>query len=268
MFKRNGKHPVCLPSPDALIQSAHPILIPDAQPGHPPSFTVHIEIQPIAASFKLEEKTHKNRKQIKINQDPGSQTEPGAPTPRPRPIQLCSKWYPSLPSCRQSNLNTGRPAWIRKGPTLVPVWSKNTGIVLADFRASHAQCTRIYPIETRLLTAAPANGFSIALLIPVDVSATHTTNLEIASAPALGSDSRRISLPFFLALVFTVGAICVDQFFAPALYSSSPLWAAGFCLLLVWQRGLRGTRLSFRFPQPSFSAWRLLPFAAAHFALF
>jgi len=40
-----------------------------------------------------------------------------------------------------------------------------------------------------------------------------------------------------LALTLTAGAIAVDQFTAPILYSSSPLWAAIACLLLVWRRG-------------------------------
>lgn len=40
----------------------------------------------------------------------------------------------------------------------------------------------------------------------------------------------------FLALLITLGAIAADQFAAPTLYSSSPLWAAAACLLLVWRR--------------------------------
>jgi len=38
-------------------------------------------------------------------------------------------------------------------------------------------------------------------------------------------------------LVLTLTAIATDQFAAPILHSSSPLWATTACLLLVWRRG-------------------------------
>jgi exosortase/archaeosortase family protein len=41
----------------------------------------------------------------------------------------------------------------------------------------------------------------------------------------------------FLTLLITLGAVALDQFAAPALYSSSPLWAAAACMALVWRRG-------------------------------
>jgi exosortase/archaeosortase family protein len=39
------------------------------------------------------------------------------------------------------------------------------------------------------------------------------------------------------ALFLTLVAIAVDQFAAPVLHSTSPLWATAACLLLVWRRG-------------------------------
>jgi exosortase/archaeosortase family protein len=41
---------------------------------------------------------------------------------------------------------------------------------------------------------------------------------------------------FFLALLLTLAGIAADQFAAPTLYSSSPLWAAAVCLALGWRR--------------------------------
>jgi exosortase/archaeosortase family protein len=75
--------------------------------------------------------------------------------------------------------------------------------------------------------------------------------------------------PRFLlfALFLTLVAIAVDQFAAPVLHSTSPLWATTACLLLVWRRG----KIS---PSPggppfelSISGVRLVAFAAAHGAL-
>jgi exosortase/archaeosortase family protein len=70
-----------------------------------------------------------------------------------------------------------------------------------------------------------------------------------------------------LALVFTAIAVAADQFAAPILYTSSPLWATAACLLLVWRRGdpplVSGdTPMEF-----SLSLGRLAFFMAAHVAL-
>jgi exosortase/archaeosortase family protein len=40
-----------------------------------------------------------------------------------------------------------------------------------------------------------------------------------------------------LLLLLTLAAAAADQFVAPAIYSSSPLWAIAACLVLVWRRG-------------------------------
>jgi exosortase/archaeosortase family protein len=44
----------------------------------------------------------------------------------------------------------------------------------------------------------------------------------------------------FLALLATLCVTAADQFAAPTLYSSSPLWAVAACLALVWRRGGAG----------------------------
>jgi exosortase/archaeosortase family protein len=67
-----------------------------------------------------------------------------------------------------------------------------------------------------------------------------------------------------LALTLTLVAIAVDQFSAPVLHSTSPLWATTACLLLVWRRGEislspGGPPLAFFIPGA-----RLAAFVAAH----
>lgn len=67
-----------------------------------------------------------------------------------------------------------------------------------------------------------------------------------------------------LALAFTLVAIAAEQFAAPILHSSSPLWATTAWLLLVWRRGkIPLSREDPRFDF-SISIWRLAGFLAAH----
>src|SRR6267143_1511385 len=80
--------------------------------------------------------------------------------------------------------------------------------------------------------------------------------LRLGSFPAL-----RFLL---LALAFTLVAIAAEQFAAPILHSSSPLWATTAWLLLVWRRGkIPLSREDPRF-ESSISIWRLAGFLAAH----
>ncbi len=72
---------------------------------------------------------------------------------------------------------------------------------------------------------------------------------------------------FLLALVLTLFAMAADQFVAPILYSSSPLWATIAWLLLVWRRG---NVLSTGGDPPfecSISIGRLAAFLAVHGAI-
>jgi exosortase/archaeosortase family protein len=70
-----------------------------------------------------------------------------------------------------------------------------------------------------------------------------------------------------LALVLTLIAIAADQFFAPILYSSSPLWAIAAGLLLVWRRGQPDALPGEGPIELSLSNGRLAAFVAAHSAL-
>lgn len=69
-----------------------------------------------------------------------------------------------------------------------------------------------------------------------------------------------------LLLFLTLAAAAADQFASPVLYSSSPLWATGICLLLVLRRGRS------RLPSPTvseltFPRVRLALFAGLHLLL-
>jgi exosortase/archaeosortase family protein len=70
-----------------------------------------------------------------------------------------------------------------------------------------------------------------------------------------------------LALVLTALAIATDQFAAPILHSSSPLWATGALLLLVWRRGDPPLAPGETPMEMRFTARRLAFFVAAHMAL-
>jgi exosortase/archaeosortase family protein len=67
-----------------------------------------------------------------------------------------------------------------------------------------------------------------------------------------------------LALVLTLVAIAADQFAAPILHSSSPLWATTACLLLVWRRGKLPSSTDDPPIELSISIGRLAAFFAAH----
>ena len=70
-----------------------------------------------------------------------------------------------------------------------------------------------------------------------------------------------------MALFLNLAAIAVDQFAAPILYSSSPLWAAAACLVLVWRRGKTPSDAEDLPFESSIPVTRLLAFLAAHVAL-
>jgi exosortase/archaeosortase family protein len=69
------------------------------------------------------------------------------------------------------------------------------------------------------------------------VSPASTTDSGIHSNRFFPSGSFTAPRFLLLALVLNLAAIAADQFAAPILYSSSPLWAATACLVLVWRRG-------------------------------
>jgi exosortase/archaeosortase family protein len=76
-----------------------------------------------------------------------------------------------------------------------------------------------------------------------------------------------VSLFSFLALLLTLGAVAADQFAAPTLYSSSPLWAVAACLALVWRRGELAFDQETASGSFGFSSSRIALFVAAHVLL-
>ena len=72
---------------------------------------------------------------------------------------------------------------------------------------------------------------------------------------------------FVLALSLTLAAVAADQFAAPILFSSSPLWATVICQILVWRKGR--SRLSSQINSEFLllSPARLAVFAGSHLIL-
>jgi exosortase/archaeosortase family protein len=93
------------------------------------------------------------------------------------------------------------------------------------------------------------------------VTITLTSQARLSKV-ALKQGSPPVSL--FLFLLLTLAAIAADQFFAPALYTSSPLWAVGICAVLVWRRS---AMVSGDQPEAAFalSLSRVSLFVVAHF---
>ena len=93
--------------------------------------------------------------------------------------------------------------------------------------------------------------------------------------PEANELSRRIlplgsqKAPRFLlfALAFTFVAIAADQFFAPILHTTSPLWATAACILLVWRRGETSLSAKDASFSGGLSKGRLVAFIAAHVLL-
>jgi exosortase/archaeosortase family protein len=69
------------------------------------------------------------------------------------------------------------------------------------------------------------------------VSPAHTLGPSLLSSGVSRPGGFATPRFLLLALAFTLVAIAADQFAAPILHSSSPLWATTACLLLVWRRG-------------------------------
>jgi exosortase/archaeosortase family protein len=72
------------------------------------------------------------------------------------------------------------------------------------------------------------------------VSLSLTSQPNLRTQVSLQKGNPTVPQFSFLALLATLGATAADQFAAPTLYSSSPLWAVVACLALVWRRGGAG----------------------------
>jgi len=99
------------------------------------------------------------------------------------------------------------------------------------------------------------------------VSATADSDVSILTRGVFPSKSFPLHTSVLLALVLTLVAIAADQFAAPILLTTSPLWATFAFLLLVWRRGempLAGCNGDLH---RLISMWRLSAFLAMHVAL-
>jgi exosortase/archaeosortase family protein len=96
------------------------------------------------------------------------------------------------------------------------------------------------------------------------VSPAHTPDSGFFSRGFFRSGSFSASRFLLLALTLTLVAIAVDQFSAPVLHSTSPLWATTACLLLVWRRGKISSPPAGAPFELFISAARLAAFVAAH----
>jgi exosortase/archaeosortase family protein len=99
------------------------------------------------------------------------------------------------------------------------------------------------------------------------VSPAHTPDPSLLSSGI--SRAGGLAAPRFLllALALTLIAIAADQFAAPILYNSSPLWATTACLLLVWRRGKLSSSAADSPFERSLSIGRVAAFLAAHAVL-
>jgi exosortase/archaeosortase family protein len=96
------------------------------------------------------------------------------------------------------------------------------------------------------------------------LSPANTPNSGLLSRAIVSPGSFAAPRSVLLALTLVLAAVAADQFAAPILRSSSPLWATTACLLLVWRRGkIPGDRAD----QLSISIGRLAAFLAAHGAI-
>jgi exosortase/archaeosortase family protein len=76
-----------------------------------------------------------------------------------------------------------------------------------------------------------------------------------------------VSLFLFLVLLLSLAAVAADQFLAPALYTSSPIWALSICAVLIWRRGLTRPAAGSGEEKFEFSFLRTALFVVAHVVL-
>lgn len=105
------------------------------------------------------------------------------------------------------------------------------------------------------------------------MSLTLTSESNLRSQIYLPEGSLTIPQFSFLALLLTLSAAAGDQYAAPGLYSSSPLWAVAAGLALVWRRGGVGFEQSAKSESLGFSLERKMAagsfgFSFARIALF
>ena len=102
--------------------------------------------------------------------------------------------------------------------------------------------------------------------LELKVSAANDLDASLLADKVFRSRTFSALRSVLLALVLTLFAIAADQFAAPILLTTSPLWATFAFLLLVWRRGELPLSSNATLER-SFSMWRLCTFVAMHVAL-
>ena len=103
--------------------------------------------------------------------------------------------------------------------------------------------------------------------LELKVSANDYSGASLLIGNVFRSKTFPVLRSVLLVLVLTLIAIVADQFAAPILLTTSPLWATLAFLLLVWRRGGLPLSRGNDTVEASFSMWRLSAFVAMHVAL-
>lgn len=103
--------------------------------------------------------------------------------------------------------------------------------------------------------------------LELKVSGNNYSDASLLARNVFQSSRFLVLRPVLLVPVLTLIAIVADQFAAPILLTTSPLWATLAFLLLVWRRGALPLSGGNAILEPSFPMWRLGIFIAMHVAL-
>ena len=101
----------------------------------------------------------------------------------------------------------------------------------------------------------------------IEVSLTSSAQETLCPRPVLRAGGLSLRRFLLLVLALTLLAIAADQLAAPILQTSTPLWAAAACLLLIWRRDELPSAFGDGAFEPALSKSRLAVFFAAHFLL-
>jgi exosortase/archaeosortase family protein len=99
------------------------------------------------------------------------------------------------------------------------------------------------------------------------VSLTLTSNSNLRSRLATREGRLTVFQFSLLVMLLTLAAIAADQFAAPVLFTSSPLWTVVVCAALVWRRGTRGLDREEKAADLQFTFSRIVVFISAHILL-
>jgi exosortase/archaeosortase family protein len=104
--------------------------------------------------------------------------------------------------------------------------------------------------------------------LTVKLSLKGSTDQGLASRTVAREGASEVSRSILIVLFLTFVAIATDQYAAPILQTTSPLWATAACLLLVWRQ--HSSPVYFgngAFDEQVLSKWRVAAFFTAHVLL-